>query len=75
MLLAAARALAAEVTAADPAEGRIYPPLARRDVSVRIALAVANIAYNQELTVAPRPDDLESYIRAHIFDPSYTIYV
>jgi malate dehydrogenase (oxaloacetate-decarboxylating)(NADP+) len=75
MLLAAARALAAEVTAADLAEGRIYPPLARiREVSVKIALAVSNIAYSQELTVAPRPVDLEAHIRAHVFVPSYTIY-
>ena len=75
MLLVAARSLAAEVTAADLAEGRIYPPLARiREVSLKIALAVANIAYDQKLTLAPRPTDLEAHIRAQVFVPSYPTY-
>lgn len=76
MLLAAARALAAEVTKDDLAEGRIYPALSRiREVSVKIAMAVANVVYGQGLTDAPRPLDLESHIRAQIFTPRYTPYV
>ncbi|MBV8099112.1 MAG: NAD-dependent malic enzyme [Verrucomicrobia bacterium] len=76
MILAAARALAAEVTETDLAEGRIYPPLARiRGVSLKIALAVANEAYDQGLAAAPRPSDLESHIRAQVFVPAYTNYV
>jgi malate dehydrogenase (oxaloacetate-decarboxylating)(NADP+) len=76
MLLAAARGLAAEVTEADLAEGRIYPPLARiREVSLKIALAIANIAYDRDLTHAPRPTDLESHIRAQVFVPTYPTYV
>ena len=68
MLLAAARTLAAEVTDKDWAEGRIYPPLARiREVSVRIAVAVANVAYHQGLTARPRPLDLEAHIRDQMF--------
>jgi malate dehydrogenase (oxaloacetate-decarboxylating)(NADP+) len=75
-LLAAARALAAEVTKDDLAEGRIYPALGRiREVSVKIAMAVANVVYGQGLTDAPRPLDLESHIRAQIFTPHYTSYV
>jgi malate dehydrogenase (oxaloacetate-decarboxylating)(NADP+) len=76
MLLAAARALAAEVTKDDLAEGRIYPPLGRiREASVKIAMAVANVVYDQGLTDALRPPDLESHIRAQIFTPRYTSYV
>ena len=76
IILAAARALATEVTEADLAEGRIYPPLARiREVSVKIALAVANVAYDQGLAAAPRPPDLESHIRDQVFVPNYTDYV
>ena len=42
MFLAAARALAGEVTDEDFDTGRIYPPLKRiREVSIRIAVAVA----------------------------------
>jgi malate dehydrogenase (oxaloacetate-decarboxylating)(NADP+) len=76
MILAAARALAAEVTETDLAEGRIYPPLARiREVSLRIALAVANEAYDQGLAAAPRPRNIASHIRAQVFMPKYTEYV
>ena len=76
MLLAAARTLAAEVTETDLAEGRIYPPLARiREVSLKIAVAVANEAYDQGLAAVPRPPNIASYIRAQVFEPKYTEYV
>jgi malate dehydrogenase (oxaloacetate-decarboxylating)(NADP+) len=76
MILAAARALAAQVTETDLAEGRIYPPLASiREVSLKIALAVANEAYDQGLAAAPRPPNLASYIRAQVFVPKYAEYV
>jgi malate dehydrogenase (oxaloacetate-decarboxylating)(NADP+) len=76
MILAASRALAAEVTETDLAEGRIYPPLARiREVSLKIALAVANEAYDQGLAAASRPANLASHIRAQVFMPKYNEYV
>ena len=76
MLLAAARALAAEVTETDLAEGRIYPRLARiREVSLKIASAVANEAYDQGLAAPPRPPNIASHIRTQVFVPRYTEYV
>jgi malate dehydrogenase (oxaloacetate-decarboxylating)(NADP+) len=76
MFSVAARALAREVTDADLAEGRLFPPLARiRDVSVRIATAVAEVAYARGLARAPRPDDLASAVRAAMFEPVYRSYV
>jgi malate dehydrogenase (oxaloacetate-decarboxylating)(NADP+) len=76
MFLAAARALASEVTEADLAEGRIYPPLKRiRAVSLTIAIATAKIAYDQGLAAAPERDDLRSHIRAQMFEPVYRSYV
>jgi malate dehydrogenase (oxaloacetate-decarboxylating)(NADP+) len=76
MLLAAAVALANELSEIEINQGRIYPPLARiREVSVKIATAVAAVAYNHALAAAPRPADLESYIRAQVFEPNYRDYV
>jgi malate dehydrogenase (oxaloacetate-decarboxylating)(NADP+) len=76
MFLAAARALASEVTEADLAEGRIYPPLKRiRAVSLTIAIATAKVAYDQGLAAAPERDDLRSHIRAQMFEPVYRSYV
>ena len=76
MFLAAARALANEVSEDDLFEGRIYPPLARiREVSLAIAVAVAKVAYDQGLARVPKPDDLRSHIKAQMFDPSYRSYM
>ncbi len=50
MFLAAADALAATVTQADLDQGSLYPPLANvREVSARIAVAVAEVAYSTGL--------------------------
>ena len=76
MFLAAARALANEVSEDDLFEGRIYPPLSRiREVSLGIAVAVAKVAYNQGLARASKPDDLRLHIKAQMFVPSYRSYL
>ncbi len=75
MFLAAARALADEVTEEDLFEGGIYPPLGKiRKVSLAIAVAVAKVAYQQLLARAPKPNDMPSYIKTQMFDPSYRSY-
>ena len=72
MFLAAARALADRVEAEDLAAGSIYPPLSKiRSLSRSIALAVAEIAYAQDLASAPRPEDLEAAIAEYMYDPHY----
>lgn len=76
MFLAAARALADQVSEADLAEGRIYPPLIKiRDVSAAIAEAVAQVAYKRGLAREPRPKDLSVFIRSKIYEPRYESYV
>ncbi len=72
MFLAAARALAGEVTAEDLAQGQIYPSLNRiRAVSAKIAHAVAELAYEKGLAARPRPADLEAHIRSLMYEPDY----
>jgi malate dehydrogenase (oxaloacetate-decarboxylating)(NADP+) len=72
MFLAAARALAAEVEAADLERGRIFPPLARIGrVSSSIATAVAEVAWSQGIARRPRPVDLAADLAASRFDPAY----
>jgi len=72
MFLVAARTLAQHVSYADIWQGRVYPPLTSiREVSVAIALEVAEVAYKQGLAREPRPDDLESYIRSIMYYPEY----
>jgi malate dehydrogenase (oxaloacetate-decarboxylating)(NADP+) len=76
MFFAAAKALAQQVSEADLERGLIYPPLtAIRDVSVAIAVAVAEVAYKRELATQPRPDDLGAHIQAKMYVPRYRPYV
>ena len=72
MFLAAARALASQVTEARLDEGAIYPPLSEiRAVSAQIALAVAEQAYADGLAGLPRPDELRDHILTQMYEPSY----
>ena len=76
MFLAAAKALAAQVSEDDLAQGRIYPALARiRDVSAHIAAAVAEVAHEEGLAARAKPDDLLAAIRAEMYEPLYRSYV
>jgi malate dehydrogenase (oxaloacetate-decarboxylating)(NADP+) len=76
MFLAAARTLAGLVQPEDIAVGRIYPPLTKiREVSLRIAAAVADVAHRTGLARAPHPGDLVEDIRSRMFVPMYRDYV
>jgi malate dehydrogenase (oxaloacetate-decarboxylating)(NADP+) len=72
MFLAAARTLAAQVSDADLAQGSLYPALARvREVSARIAAAVAEVAHARGLVTKPRPTDVLADVRAQMYQPEY----
>jgi malate dehydrogenase (oxaloacetate-decarboxylating)(NADP+) len=72
MFLAAARALTNAVTPEDLSLGRVYPALTRiREVSLRIAVAVAELAWEGGLATIERPENVEAYIARHMFDPVY----
>ncbi|MFQ5460639.1 MAG: NAD-dependent malic enzyme [Anaerolineae bacterium] len=76
MFMAAAKTLAAEATAEHLAAGCIYPPLDRlRELSFLTARAVAQEAYTSGLARAPRPADLDSLIRSHVYEPVYQSFV
>ncbi|MEO8311068.1 MAG: NAD-dependent malic enzyme [Caldimonas sp.] len=75
MFLAAARALADQVTTADLEQGSLYPPLAQvRDVSLQLALAVAEVAFRQGHAGIHRPASLLAYLQSCMYDPAYPMY-
>ena len=75
MFLAAAKALAVQVTPEDLAQGSLYPPLAQvRDVSLHIAVAVVDVAFAQGHAGIERPKDLVSHVRSCMYDPAYPKY-
>jgi malate dehydrogenase (oxaloacetate-decarboxylating)(NADP+) len=72
MFMAAARTLAQLVSAADIAQGSLYPALPRiREVSAHIAAAVAEIAFSRGLATAQPPKDLLAYVQSQMYDPRY----
>ncbi len=76
MFYVAARTLADEVCDADLALGRIFPSLERiREVSLKIAIAVARVAFDTGLATIPEPEDLGSTIAAAVYKPEYHSYV
>ena len=75
MFAAAARALAGLVGPADLEVGRVFPALSRiREVSLEIAVAVAEVAWNRGLTDRPRPADPRSHVASMMYHPIYPIY-
>lgn len=75
MFISAAKSLAALVREDELAEGRIYPSLKRiHEVSLAIAVGVAEEVYRSKLTDQPRPADLVGFIRSHMFKPEYPDY-
>ncbi|XP_063168669.1 NADP-dependent malic enzyme [Candoia aspera] len=58
-------------------EGRLYPPLvAIRDVSLKIAVKIAELAYrNKTATLYPEPEDKEAFIRSQMFSTDYESFL
>ena len=75
MFMAAARALAAQVSQADLDQGSLFPPLAKvRGVSAHIARAVAEVAFAQGHASVPQPEDLLAYVTEQMYDPTYPVF-
>ena len=72
MFLAAARALAALTDIEITDSGRLFPPLSRmQEISLTIAAAVAEVAYDQGVATVPRAPNLTEYLASIQFDPAY----
>jgi malate dehydrogenase (oxaloacetate-decarboxylating)(NADP+) len=72
MFLVAAATLAQSVTEQEISTGSVYPKLTRiREVSLNIATAVAQVAYEQGLAQNERPANLRESIAKSMYDPHY----
>lgn len=69
--------LAGLVTQKNLDEGRVYPPLSQiREVSVKIATALAEYAYNKgTASTYPEPDNKEEFIRDYLYSTEYESFI
>ncbi|MDH5803778.1 MAG: NAD-dependent malic enzyme, partial [Gemmatimonadota bacterium] len=73
MFRRSAEVLAASVEESSFKKGTIYPPFTRiREVSLKIAVAVAELAFESGLAGISRPEDLEAHVKAIMYDPEYS---
>ena len=72
VFLVAAKIVAGEIQESDLENGTIYPKLTLlRDISFKIAIAVAEHLYELNMANLARPTDLEGHIRSLMYDPEY----
>ncbi len=72
VFLSAAEALSKEVSDEDLENGSLFPPLTRiREVSQRIASAVADQCFKAGVAGISRPSDLSETIQAAMYKPVY----
>lgn len=76
MVLEAAYALADHTARTHLAEGRIYPPIQElREVSIEVATAVMQCAFDEGVGTPLQGQDLEAYVHAHFWRPEYLPFV
>jgi len=73
MFLASAQSLANRVSQESLDAGTLYPPLTEiREISLNIALAVAEKAHECGLAQEEKPQDLKAHIEGMMYQPDYT---
>ena len=71
MFIAAARAVAEQVTPAELDVGLIYPPQSEIfDTELHAATRVAEVIFARNLARAERPASIEEFIRQKVYSPS-----
>ncbi len=76
MFIIAAQTLANMVGEEDLAMGRMYPSLKNiRNISLNIATAIAEYAFDHDLAQVPRPENIRQHIKEEVYQPEYKSYV
>ncbi len=76
MFIIAAKTLASMVGEEDLEKGRMYPSLKSiRDISLNIATAIAEYAFDHGLAQVPRPENIYQCVKEEVYQPEYKSYV
>jgi malate dehydrogenase (oxaloacetate-decarboxylating)(NADP+) len=76
MFIAAAHAVANEVTEAELETGLIYPPqTAIFETELRAAERVAEVIFKRDLARVPKPADIRAFIHSQLYNPKYSTLI
>ncbi|MGP8026093.1 MAG: NAD-dependent malic enzyme [Acidocella sp.] len=74
MFIVAAKAVAEQVTEANLDTGLIYPPQSKiYEASLHVATRVAEHIFDKNLARVDRPADVATFIRSHVYRPTYGV--
>lgn len=72
MLLTASEAVAEQISEEDFSKGLIYPPIKNiREVSVNVAVKVAEEIFKSGLARVKKPKDIRKFIKSKMYEPVY----
>jgi malate dehydrogenase (oxaloacetate-decarboxylating)(NADP+) len=72
MFIEAAHALADQVTPGELEQGLLFPPQSNvLETEIKVAARVAKVVFDSKLARVARPDDYETFIRSHVYTPTY----
>jgi malate dehydrogenase (oxaloacetate-decarboxylating)(NADP+) len=72
MLLTASEAVAEQITEEDFSKGLIYPPIKNiRDVSINVAVKVAEEIFRSGLARVKKPKNIRKFIKGKMYEPVY----
>jgi len=73
MVIKAAQAVASQVTPQQLSLGMLFPPQsAMLETGIRAAAQVADLIFEAGLARVDRPDDIQAFIRQHVYQAQYT---
>jgi malate dehydrogenase (oxaloacetate-decarboxylating)(NADP+) len=72
MFIVAAEAVADQITKEDFSKGLIYPPIKNiREVSINVAIKVAEEIFRSGLARVKKPKNIKSFIKSKMYEPVY----
>ncbi|MBP5971800.1 NAD-dependent malic enzyme [Brasilonema sp. CT11] len=72
MFTEAARAVSDQVTPDQLKQGLLFPPQSSiLETEIKTAARVAKVVFDTNLARVERPDDVEAFIRSHVYKPEY----
>ncbi|MDF5722869.1 MAG: NAD-dependent malic enzyme [Rhizonema sp. PD37] len=76
MFIEAAHAVSDQITTEQLQQGLLYPPQSNiLETEIQTAIRIAKVVFDHNLANVDHPDDIEAFIRSHVYQPKYSTLV